>query len=51
MIRWPDTDKTDAYLQYDTLGRVLSTRTARGHYQDRFFYGDGARCMPAREVA
>ncbi|WP_145502189.1 glycohydrolase toxin TNT-related protein [Yersinia similis] len=50
MIRWHDTDKTDAYLQYDTLGRVLSTRTASGHYQDRFFYDDRARCTTYQDA-
>lgn len=44
MTRWHDTDKTDAHIHYDALGRVLSTRTASGHYQDRFIYDDVAQC-------
>jgi RHS repeat-associated protein len=44
MTRWHDTDKTDAYILYDPQGRVLSTRTASGHYQDRFIYDDAAQC-------
>ncbi|VXC73653.1 YD repeat-/RHS repeat-containing protein [Enterobacterales bacterium 8AC] len=50
MTRWHDTDKTDAYIHYDQLGRVLSTRTATGHYQDRFFYDDVARCTTYQDA-
>lgn len=50
MVRWHDTDKTDAYILYDQLGRVLSTRTASGHYQDRFFYDDVERCTTYQDA-
>ncbi|WP_186367399.1 RHS repeat-associated core domain-containing protein [Yersinia aldovae] len=50
MTRWHDTDKTDAYIHYDQLGRVLSTRTASGHYQDRFIYDDVARCTTYQDA-
>jgi len=50
MTRWHDTDKTDAFIRYDPLGRVLSTRTASGHYHDRFFYDDAARCTTYQDA-
>ncbi|MFG6653497.1 RHS repeat-associated core domain-containing protein [Scandinavium sp. M-37] len=50
MTRWHDTDKTDAHIQYDRQGRVLTTRTASGHYQDRFIYDDLARCTTYQDA-
>jgi len=44
MTRWRDTDKTDAHIQYDPLGRVVGTRTASGHFADRFIYDDVTCC-------
>ena len=43
MSRWHDTSETDVSITYDVNGRVLSTRTRHGHYQDRFEYNDTQR--------
>ncbi|MCC8367009.1 RHS repeat protein [Xenorhabdus sp. PB61.4] len=43
MIRWYDTDQTDVTLTYDDRGRVLTTSTTSGYWNDRFRYDDNAR--------
>ncbi|WP_374189812.1 DUF6531 domain-containing protein [Erwinia sorbitola] len=40
MVHWRDTDQTQAWIDYDDTGRVVATRTAQGHYNDRFIYDD-----------
>lgn len=44
MVRWHDTAHTGAHVTYDTRGRVLTTRTDSGHYEDRFVYDDENAC-------
>ncbi|WP_187654601.1 RHS repeat-associated core domain-containing protein, partial [Xenorhabdus sp. PB62.4] len=43
MTRWHDTDKTDFYIHYDERGRVISTHSSVGYWDDRFIYDDEAR--------
>ncbi|WP_434525434.1 RHS repeat-associated core domain-containing protein [Photorhabdus asymbiotica] len=43
MTRWHDTEKTDFTLRYDTAGRVISTATPQGYWQDRFIYDDAEK--------
>ncbi|WP_051870470.1 RHS repeat-associated core domain-containing protein [Xenorhabdus bovienii] len=43
MTRWHDTDKTDFYIHYDERGRVISTHSSAGYWDDRFIYDDEAR--------
>ncbi|CDH22392.1 RNase A-like domain-containing protein [Xenorhabdus bovienii] len=43
MTRWHDTDKTDFYIHYDERGRVVSTHSSAGYWDDRFIYDDEAR--------
>ncbi|MGJ0625073.1 RHS repeat-associated core domain-containing protein [Xenorhabdus bovienii] len=43
MTRWYDTDKTDFYIHYDERGRVVSTHSSAGYWDDRFIYDDEAR--------
>ena len=44
MTRWRDTDKTCVDIRYDTQGRVISTLSAEGYYDDRFVYNDEEHC-------
>ena len=44
MLHWHDTALTGAHVTYDAKGRVLSTRTDSGHYEDRFVYDDALNC-------
>ncbi len=43
MTGWRDTEHTQAGIQYDKLGRVVSVCSAQGHYADRFEYDDEKR--------
>ncbi|BDA94832.1 hypothetical protein E5AUHO_24210 [Citrobacter freundii] len=44
MTRWRDTDKTCVDIRYDTQGRVISTLSTEGYYDDRFVYNDEEHC-------
>ncbi|WP_373778710.1 RHS repeat-associated core domain-containing protein [Glaesserella sp.] len=44
MTCWKDTQKTHTSVRYDEKGRVSSTQTASGHYEDRFEYDEENRC-------
>ncbi|MBN6073982.1 PAAR domain-containing protein, partial [Aggregatibacter actinomycetemcomitans] len=44
MTLWRDTLNTNAAIRYDELGRVVSTRTQEGHYEDEFRYDEENRC-------
>ncbi|PHM49642.1 RHS repeat-associated core domain-containing protein [Xenorhabdus miraniensis] len=50
MIRWHDTDQTDVYLTYDDRGRVLTTATTSGYWNDHFHYDDQARITTYRDA-
>ena len=44
MTRWQDTDKTCVDICYDTQGRVISTLSTEGYYDDRFVYNEEEHC-------
>ncbi|HCB3588297.1 PAAR-like domain-containing protein [Citrobacter koseri] len=44
MTRWQDTDKTCVDICYDMRGRVISTLSTEGYYDDRFIYNDEEHC-------
>ena len=44
MTRWRDTDKTCVDILYDPQGRVISTVSTGGYYDDRFIYKDDECC-------
>ncbi|HEY4436792.1 MAG TPA: PAAR-like domain-containing protein [Lelliottia sp.] len=44
MTFWRDTDKTRVDIRYDAQGRVISTLSTEGYYDDRFVYDDEERC-------
>ena len=44
MTSWRDTFKTEAKIRYDELGRVISTTTKDGYYEDKFCYDETNRC-------
>ncbi|QQQ01322.1 RHS repeat-associated core domain-containing protein [Lysobacter enzymogenes] len=50
MIHWRDTRATQAWIDYDEFGRAVATRTAGGHYDDRFEYLDAEACTVYRDA-
>ena len=44
MTSWWDSDATRVEISYDELGRVISTKTESGHYEDTYKYDDKNHC-------
>ncbi|MDU8925661.1 PAAR domain-containing protein, partial [Pasteurellaceae bacterium LIM206] len=44
MSSWWDSDATKVAIEYDDVGRVITTKTESGHYEERYQYDDENRC-------